>query len=128
VSFTRYALIVLTTVFGSLALLSPALDRLGDAGRAAALLGGLLAAANTLIAYATVLLTEGRSPKVFLGAVLGGMLGRMGGLLAAVAAAVLLLGVPKVPLAVSLLSYFVGFLAFELAILQKKTSPQVQHR
>ena len=38
----------------------------------------------------------------------------------AIAAGVLLLGLPKVPLAVSLLSYFVFFLVMELAILHKR--------
>ena len=34
--------------------------------------------------------------------------------------AVLLLGVPKVPLAVSLLSYFTFFLVFEIAVLHRQ--------
>ena len=33
---------------------------------------------------------------------------------------VVVLGVPKVPLALSLLSYFVFFLAFEIAVLQRQ--------
>jgi hypothetical protein len=123
VSFAKYTLIVLTTVLVSLAVLWPLLAGLGEAGRAAALFGGLLATANTLIAYATVLVSEKRSPKTFLGAVLGGMLGRMAALLLAVVAAVLVLELPKVPLAVSLLAYFVLFLGLELSILQKKTTP-----
>jgi hypothetical protein len=124
VSLARYTLIVLGTVLGSLALLWPALADLGELGRAAALFGGLLAAANALIAYATVLVSEKRSPKVFLGAVLGGMLGRMAALLLAVVAAILVLELPKVPLAVSLLAYFVLFLGFELSILHRKTTPR----
>lgn len=126
-SLARYTLIVTACVLGSLALLWPALGRLGDAGRGAALFGGLLAGANTLLAYALVLWSERRSTQAFLGAVLGGMVGRMALMLGAVVAGVLLLGLPKVPLAVSLLAYFVGFLVLEIAILQKKTSPQVQH-
>jgi len=63
-----------------------------------------------------------RSTNVFLGAVLGGMVGRMGLMLAAVVVAVLLLGLPKVPLAVSLLAYFVVFLVLELALIQRRTS------
>jgi hypothetical protein len=43
-------------------------------------------------------------------------------MLAAVVAAVLWLGLPKVPLAVSLLSYFVLFLGIELTILHRRTS------
>ena len=126
-SLARYTLIVLTTVLGSLAALWPLLAGIGEAGRAAVLFGGLLAGANTLLAYGLVLWSERRSTQVFLGAVLGGMVGRMALMLVAVVAGVLLLGLPKVPLAVSLLAYFVAFLVLELAILQRKTSPQVQH-
>lgn len=120
-------MIVTACVLGPLALLWPALARLGDAGRAAVLFGGLLAGANTLLAYALVLWSERRSTQAFLGVVLGGMVGRMALMLGAVVAGVLVLGLPKVPLAVSLLAYFVAFLVLELAILQRKTSPQVQH-
>jgi hypothetical protein len=88
--------------------------------RWAALAGGALAAANTLAAYGLVLWSAGRSTNAFMGAVLGGMVGRMGLMLLAVVAGVLLLGLPKVPLAVSLLSYFVFFLVMELAILHKR--------
>ena len=42
-------------------------------------------------------------------------------MLAAVVAGVLLLGLPKLPLAVSLLSYFVLFLVMELSILHRRT-------
>ena len=65
---------------------------------------------------------------MFLRAVLGGMLARMAALLAAVVAAVLFLGVPKLPLAVSLLSYFVLFLVFELAVLHRRTTPGMPAR
>jgi hypothetical protein len=128
VSLYRYSLIVLAVVLGSLALAWPALGRLGESGRAAALLGGMLAATNALLAYALVLATERRTPKAFMATVLGGMLGRMAAMLAAVVAAVQWLGVPKVPLAVSLLSYFAIFLAFEIAILQRKTTSEMQPR
>jgi hypothetical protein len=120
-------LIVGATVFGSLLALWPLLARLGEASRAAALFGGLIAGANTLLAYGLVLWSERRSTQAFLGAVLGGMVGRMGLMLVAVLAGVLLLGLPKVPLAISLLAYFVAFLVVELAILQRRTSPQVQN-
>jgi len=83
-------------------------------------MGGALAAANTLAAYGLVRWAQGRSTNTFMGAVLGGMVGRMGLMLAAVVGAVLVLGVPKVPLALSLLSYFVFFLAFEIAVLQRQ--------
>ena len=125
-SFARYSLIVLALAGGSAAALWPLLGRfLGERERLAAVAGAGLAVLNALGAYAIVLWSERRSTNVFLGAVLGGMLGRMALLLAAVVAGVLLLGLPKLPLALSLLAYFVVFLVLELAILQKKTTPQV---
>jgi hypothetical protein len=69
-----------------------------------------------------VIWSKKRSTTVFMGAVLGGMVGRMALLLLLVTAAILVLGLPKVPLAVSLLSYFVLFLILELAQIQRQTS------
>ena len=43
-------------------------------------------------------------------------------MLAVVVALILGLGLPKVPLVVSLLSYFVFFLAVELTLLHKRTA------
>jgi hypothetical protein len=119
VSFGRYAGLVLGVVTVSLVALWPVL---AAGHRGAALAGALLAAANTLAAYGLVLWASERSTNAFLGAVLGGMVGRMGLMLAAVVAAVLLFGLPKVPLAVSLLAYFVLFLVFELTVLQRRTT------
>ena len=122
-SLTRYALIVVTIVFLSLALAWPlGLRGLEVRARWATLFGGVLAALNTLAAYALVSWSIGRSTNTFMGAVLGGMVGRMGIMLIAVVAAVLALDLPKVPLAISLLSYFVLFLVMELALLHKRTS------
>lgn len=113
-------MIVLAIVAGGLALAWPlGLRGLEPRARWAALFGGVLAALNTLLAYGLVLWTAGRSTNTFLGAVLGGMVGRMGLMLLAVVAGVLVLGLPKVPLAVSLLSYFVLFLVMELMVLHK---------
>jgi hypothetical protein len=123
VSLSRYALIVVTIVALSLALAWPlGLRGLDVRARWAALFGGILAAVNTLAAYALVTWSIGRSTNTFMGAVLGGMVGRMGIMLIAVVAAVLALGLPKIPLAISLLSYFVLFLVMELALLHKRTS------
>lgn len=120
-SLGRYSLIVLAIVAGGLALAWPlGLRGLEPRARWAALYGGVLAALNTLLAYALVLWTAGRSTNTFLGAVLGGMVGRMGLMLAAVVAGVLVLDLPKVPLAVSLLSFFVVFLVMELSILHRQ--------
>jgi hypothetical protein len=110
----RYALVVSTTLLGSLALVLPLLPSPPQSARLATLAGGLLAGVNTVVAYALAVWSRKRSPNVFLGAVLGGMVGRMGVLLAAVVGLVLGLGMPRIPLAVSLLSYFVLFLIFEL--------------
>ncbi|MBI3932079.1 MAG: hypothetical protein HY317_01565 [Acidobacteria bacterium] len=122
----RYALVVLGIVGGSLAVVWPLLG--DDRRRGAVLFGAVLAAANTLLAHFLVRWSVGRSTGAFLGAVLGGMVGRMGLMLTAVVAGILALELPKVPLAVSLLAYFVLFLVVELAVLQKQTSPRVQLR
>lgn len=119
-SFGRYALVVAVVTGGSLALLWPlALARLEPAAGRAVLAGAALAAANTLAAHGLVKWSETRSTRLFMGAVLGGMVGRMALMLAAVVGAVVLLGLPKVPLAVSLLGYFVLFLVFELGVLHR---------
>lgn len=120
----RYTLIVLGLVGGTLTLAWPFFKWGGlDArGRWAALCGAGLAALNAFLAYFLVLWSAKRSTNVFLGAVLGGMVGRMALLLAAVVVAVLVLDLPKVPLAVSLLSYFVALLALELAVVHRRTS------
>jgi hypothetical protein len=123
VSLGRYTLIVFAIVAGGLGLAWPlGLRDLEPRARSAALLGGTLAAINTLAAYGLATWSIGRSTNAFLGAVLGGMVGRMGLMLVAVVAAVLALGLPKVPLAISLLAYFVVFLVMELALLHKSTS------
>lgn len=116
----RYALMALGIAAGSLGLAWPLLARwLEPAGRRAAVAGAALAVANTVAAYWLVRWSSGRSVNTFMGAVLGGMVGRMGVMLAAVVAAVLLLELPEVPLAVSLLSYFVVFLVLELRVLHR---------
>jgi hypothetical protein len=120
-SFGRYAALVLGVVAVSQAVVGLLFrDRLERAALYGMVLGAVLAAVNTLAAYGLVLWAQRRSTNTFMGAVLGGMVGRMGLMLAAVVASVLLLGLPKVPLAVSLLAYFVLFLVFEIAVLQKQ--------
>jgi hypothetical protein len=118
-SLGKYALIVLGVVAATLAAAWPAVTA---EARPAVLAGAALAAGNTLLAYFLTVWSIGRSPNVFLGVVLGGMVGRMVTMLAAVVAAVLGLGLPALPLAVSLLSYFVAFLVFELTVLHRLTS------
>jgi hypothetical protein len=97
------------------------LGRLDVPSRWAALFGAGLAVANTILAHFLVLWSESRSTNVFLGVVVGGMVGRMAILLIAVVAGVLLLGLPKIPLALSLLSCFVLFLVMEITILHRRT-------
>ena len=79
--------------------------------------------ANTLAAHGLVLLVlppvDERLPRAPCSAAWSAAWRLM---LAAVVAGVLLLGLPKLPLAVSLLSYFVLFLIMELSILHRRTS------
>ena len=120
-TMARYALVVLAMVGGSLTLLWPLLP-LDARGRRAAACGAALAAVNALAAYFLVVWSEGRSTAAFFRAVLGGMAGRMALMLGAVLAAVLLLDLPKVPFATSLLGYFVVLLVLELTVVHKRTS------
>lgn len=122
-SLGRYALVVLAVVGGSLGALWPAwLQGLPPGVGWATVLGGALAAVNTLLAHFLVLWSSGRSTKLFLRAILGGMVGRMALMLAAVVAAVLWFGLPQTPLAVSLLAYFVFFLVLEIAIVHRRAA------
>jgi hypothetical protein len=127
VSLGKYALLVLAAVAALLAASWPALPR-HPAIRWAVVAGGALAALNTVIAYSLVLWSARRSTTFFLGAVLGGMVGRMAFMLGAVTAAVLGLGLPKLPLAVSLLAFFVLFLVLELTILHRRTRAPARAR
>lgn len=128
-SLGRYAGFVVAVVAASLGLVWLGFgQRLSGEALSGIVMGGALAAANTLAAFGLVRWAQGRSTNAFMGAVLGGMIGRMGLMLAAVVGAVLLLGVPKVPLALSLLSYFVFFLVFEIAVLQRQRPGAVEAR
>ena len=97
------------------------LRKLDAASRWAAVYGTTLAVVNTIVAHFLVRWSARRSTNVFLGAVLGGMVGRMALLLVALVAGITLLGLPRLPLAVSLLSYFVLFLIMEMTILHRQT-------
>jgi len=119
VTLARYAALVLGAVGVSLCAVWPVL---APEARLAVLGGALLAALNTLCAYFLALWSSGRSTSAFFTAVLGGMVARMLVLLGAVLVGVLLLGLPKVPFTVSLLSYFVVFLVLELAVLSRRAS------
>ena len=119
----RYALLVTGVAVSLLALAwALGLRRLDVASRWAAVYGSALAVLNTILAHFLVLWSARRSTNVFLGAVLGGMVGRMAVLLLAVVAGIVLLGLPRLPLAVSLLSCFVLFLIMEMTILHRRTT------
>jgi hypothetical protein len=123
VSLGRYTLVVLALLGAGLgAAWLPLLRGLEPRARWAALLGGALAALNAITAYLLVLWSASRPTGAFLRAILGGMVGRMAFLLAAVVGAVLGLGLPSVPLTVSLLPYFVLFLVLELAVLHMRAT------
>jgi hypothetical protein len=129
-SVARYGMVVTTVVLGSLLAVRVLLaDRLDDAAWPAIVLGGALAAANTLVAYllASWALAQ-KGHQAFFRAVVGGMGVRMLVLLLALLGAVLGLGLPRVPLVVSLLSYFSLFLFFELSVLNRRTSAAAESR
>ena len=116
----RFALVViaLLALGGSLSLL------LDDAGqRAAALYGAGVATVNALGAFAVMRWAEGRPTTAFLTAVLGGMAVRMAGVLLAVLLATLVLDLPRLALAVSLLGYFTVFLVLEMVAVRATQSP-----
>lgn len=118
-SLGKYTLITLAVASTLLALTWWVLDSLFPSGRWAALLGGGIATLNTLAAYALVVWAAGRSHTAFFRAILGGMLARMAAMLGVVVAAVAWLGVPRLPLTLSLLAYFVVFLAFEMTAVHR---------
>ena len=121
-SLGRYTILVLGVAAATLGLAWPlVLRHLDTPVRGAVALGAIVAMLNTLAAYGLVRWSAGRSTRTFLRAVLGGMLARMALMLVAMVAGILLLDLPRLPLAVSLLSYFVVFLTMELAIMHRQT-------
>lgn len=119
----KYTMLVLGVVAAAAVVVVPlALRDLDASARAALAYGTALAVLNTLAAHALVVWSDGRPTQAFLRAVLGGMLGRMAAVLVAVVAGVLVLDLPKVPLALALLFFFVVFLVMELSILHRRTA------
>jgi len=119
VTLARYTAVVLGAVGASLCAAWPLL---AAEAQAAVLTGALLAAVNTVCAYALALWSAGRSNNAFFVAVLGGMLARMTVLLAVVLVGVRVVGLPKLPLTFALLAYFVVFLVLELAVISRRAS------
>ncbi len=118
-SLKRYSILVLVVAAATLSALSLVVPE--TAARAAVGFGAALAVLNTLAAHALVLGSQGRSTRAFLGLVLGGMVGRLGLMLAAVVLGVLALGLPRLPLVVSLLAYFALFMVMELTLQHRST-------
>jgi hypothetical protein len=122
VSLGRYSILVFGVVVATLGLAWPlVLRRLDAPARWAVALGATIAVLNTMVAHGLVRWSTGRSTSAFLRAVLGGMIARMALMFAAVVAGFFLLGLPRTPLAISLLAYFVLFLTMELTIAHRQT-------
>ena len=122
-SLGRYALLVAAILAAGLGLAALCCgQRAAPAQRSAVVFGALLAALNTLLAYYAGLWSRDRSHRAFFVAILGGTLVRLVLMLSAVLLGVLALGLPKVPLVVSLLAFFVVFLVLELTLLHRLTS------
>jgi hypothetical protein len=117
-SLIRHAAVVLGMVGVTLSALALGLPLAGPQ-RTAVVYGAMVAALNAIVAHALVRFAEGRSTRVFLGVVLGGMAGRVALMLAAVVAGVLVLELPRLPLVFSLLGHFLAFLALELVLQQR---------
>jgi hypothetical protein len=94
-------------------------DRMGSRDVVAVFGGAMIAATNSVAAYALAAWSVGRSTAWFFRAILGGMLVRMTFMLAAVVAGILALDLPRLPLVFSLLAYFVALLVFELAVVSR---------
>jgi len=121
VSVGRYLLVVVVAALSAFALAWPLVLRGLDAEPLwAAVYGGLLAALNTVLAYALVRWSDRRSAKAQVLAVLGGMLVRMALLLAGVVFGILVLELPRAPLALSLFLLFALYLAIELTIIHRR--------
>ncbi len=80
----------------------------------ALLTGAMLSTANVLLGYAAIRHSIGRSTTTFMKFVLGGMGLRMAGMLAGFYLCVRVAGLPVIPLAGSLLSFYAVFLLLEI--------------
>lgn len=110
-TFGRYASLVATVLVGGLLVARLAL---ADETFPAVAFGVGLAALNTLAAHFFATWSAGKSMGTFMTAVLGGMGLRMAVMLAAVLFALEVLGMPRLPLVISLLVPFAAFLVLEL--------------
>lgn len=123
-SLRRYTLLVTGVAASSLLVAwSLGLGGRDAASRWATLYGGALAVLNAVAAYFLVVWSDRRPTSVFFRVVLWGTAGRMAALVGGVAAGILALGLPRLPLVVSVLAYFIVFLAIELTILHRRVAP-----
>ena len=98
----------------------------GDMAIAAAV-GALLSTVNALAGYLTIEYSFERSHTTFLKAVLGGMGVRMVLMLGALLFSIKVVGLDAVALCVSLLSFYVVYLAMEILFLQKRATSRSQN-
>ena len=92
----------------------------------AAAVGALLSTVNVLAGYLTIEYSFGKSYTTFLKAVLVGMGVRMGLMLGALLFSITVIGLDAIALTVSLLSFYVIFLAMEIFFLQKKATAEIK--
>ena len=86
----------------------------------AAITGAILGTANVLAGYLAIEYSIGKSYSTFLRTVLGGMGLRMALLLGTLVVLIKLFGLHAAALTVSLLGFYVIFLALEVVFIQKK--------
>jgi len=121
VTLGRYVLVVVAVALLALVLAWPlVLGRLEEAAQLAVGYGASLAVLNAVAAYALVNWSDRQPLRAFLGAVLWGMLGRMGLLLGGIVLGVLALGLPGLPLVVSLLALFAVYLVLEVTVVHRR--------
>jgi hypothetical protein len=126
VTLARYAMWATGVVVGPLAIFAAFPGSADPLTVRSAAYGAGLSALNTIVAYALVLWSQGRSTRAFMSAVLGGMLGRMAFLLGAVVVGIGVLELSRIPLVIALLSYFVLFLVLELGVLHRQPTAEAR--
>jgi hypothetical protein len=86
----------------------------------AVFVGAALSTLNVLAGFLAIEYTHGKSPQVFLGVVLGGMGVRMALTLGLLIVLIKAAGIHANALVVSVLSFYIVFLALELMYIQKR--------
>ncbi len=88
----------------------------------AAAVGALLSTVNALVGYLTIEYSFDKSYTTFLKAVLGGMGVRLALMLGALLLSISVIGLDAVPLTVSLMVFYMIFLAMEIMFLHKRAT------